>query len=387
MANDFDLLILGGGCAGLSLARELAHYAERCPSVCIVEQRAVYVNDRTWCFWAEPADPIARLVERRWSDVMLRSGATQVTVDFSQHPYCMISGSRFYADAVESIDSAPQIKLELAMRIAASPQWIDGWWHVETAAGVRRARQLVDTRPGEIPRDPDCAPLLWQSFIGHEINCDAAIFDASTVTLMDFVDADQDRIGFTYILPLSATRGLIEYTVFAAAPMGPTELALPLQRQVRARAGAHAFTLDRSEHGILPMGLPARKTVPVDQPGYVQVGLMHGAARPSTGYAFQRIQRWARDCAAALANFGVLKGHSPDSLPAQGMDRLFLALLRQRPELAPGLFLALFERTRPDRLARFLSDRSSLHDRLRIIAALPASPFIGQLRRSLLAAL
>ena len=383
MANDFELLILGGGCAGLSLARELASYHAACPSICIIEQRASYVNDRTWCFWTEPADPLAHLVEQRWPRVLLQCAEAQSIVDFSRQPYCMISGSRFYADARQRIATAPQIRLELAMRLIAEPQWIDGWWQVETAAGLRRARRIVDTRPGTPPQRSGYAPVLWQSFAGHEITCEAAIFDPATVTLMDFVDEGPHEIAFTYILPISATRGLIEYTVFSATPFTATELALPLQQQVRRRTGAHAFTVERSEHGVLPMGLPVTRAPLPARADFLQVGLMHGAARPSTGYAFQRIQRWARACAARLVESGVLLGHAPDSRLAHGMDRLFLALLRQRPELAPQLFLGLFQRTRTDTLVRFLSDRSSLRDRLRIIAALPAAPFLGQLQRSL----
>jgi len=46
-----DLAILGGGCAGLSLARELAaNQVKR--SVIVIEPRQAYEDDRSWCFWA-----------------------------------------------------------------------------------------------------------------------------------------------------------------------------------------------------------------------------------------------------------------------------------------------------------------------------------------------
>jgi lycopene beta-cyclase len=48
MTPDTDVLILGGGCAGLSLAVALA---ERAPAMRVdtLEARMDYTRDRTWC--------------------------------------------------------------------------------------------------------------------------------------------------------------------------------------------------------------------------------------------------------------------------------------------------------------------------------------------------
>jgi 2-polyprenyl-6-methoxyphenol hydroxylase-like FAD-dependent oxidoreductase len=41
MPSDVDLLIVGGGCAGLSLAMQLTRFDERIPKTLILEQRAL----------------------------------------------------------------------------------------------------------------------------------------------------------------------------------------------------------------------------------------------------------------------------------------------------------------------------------------------------------
>ena len=66
MSRTYDIAILGGGCAGLSLARELANlsYSKR---VIIIEPRTVYEHDRTWCFWAEARHSLSELVSKKWS--------------------------------------------------------------------------------------------------------------------------------------------------------------------------------------------------------------------------------------------------------------------------------------------------------------------------------
>lgn len=388
MATEVDLLILGGGCAGLSFARELAAQGTKAPTTCIIEQRARYDDDRTWCFWDDDAALATDLVEHRWSHVQLRSAGQLVDVACGDRPYQMIGSARFYADALQKISGAPQLNIELGVSTLAEPYFAQGMWHIDTDAGQRRARKLIDTRPGPMPTAPQAAPILWQSFFGQEIVCEAPLFDPSTVMLMDFFDdvsaALQGRIIFTYVLPLSAYRALIEVTVFDPTSFCAADLSQALQRQICARIGSKAFTVARTEHGILPMGLPDRPlSSPASASDYVQVGLMHGGARASTGYAFQRIQRWAQTCAAQLIANAPMQPHAADSLLIRSMDRLFLSLLRHRPDTASTFFLSMFRHADRDVLIRFLSDRTSLRDALGIVASLPALPFLRQLGHDL----
>ena len=106
---------------------------------------------------------------------------------------------------------------------------------------------------------------------------------------------------------------------------------------------------------------------------------MAGGARASSGYAFQRIQRWAEECAHALVAGRGPTPHRADPWALRKMDALFLQVLSRRPELAADLFLALFKRVAHPRLVRFMSDRATLADYATIIFALPARPFLKEL--------
>jgi lycopene beta-cyclase len=46
-----DVVVIGAGCAGLSLGFNLAKMGEDAPKTIFLEQRLEYHNDRTWCFW------------------------------------------------------------------------------------------------------------------------------------------------------------------------------------------------------------------------------------------------------------------------------------------------------------------------------------------------
>ena len=56
LSTKTDIVILGGGAAGLSLARELAHNSANTHTITVLEARSKYKDDRTWCFWASEHD-------------------------------------------------------------------------------------------------------------------------------------------------------------------------------------------------------------------------------------------------------------------------------------------------------------------------------------------
>ena len=132
------------------------------------------------------------------------------------------------------------------------------------------------------------------------------------------------------------------------------------------------------------MGLPLAMKVFGQQDyksTYVRVGLFAGAARPATGYAFQRIQRWAAHCAARISDGGLPVVHTKDPWLLARMDRLFLSVLRRQPQFAPKIFVDLFANVDSQRLIRFLSDDARHSDYAAIILALPFRPFLRQLFR------
>jgi lycopene beta-cyclase len=372
-----DLLILGGGGAGLSLARRLAEQGAAAPRTLVLESRVDYADDRTWCFWMHPSAQLTHLVRRRWAKVSLASPTERVLVDCPDFPYALLPSGGFYQDSREYLARSERVRLAMGVSVLNAPRKVDGLWEVETSAGVQRARWIVDTRPSAPPAEG--AAVLWQSFLGQEIEAAGPVFDPTVAEIMHFTQGDAGQILFHYLLPLSPTRALLEVTAFSPKPAGPDTFRAELNRFIDRRLEGRRYQLRREEHGILPMGLPAPE--PSADPTYVRAGLMAGGARASSGYAFQRIQRWAENCAQSLA-----AGHGPQPHAADGwvlgqMDALFLQVLRRQPELAPTLFLAMFRRVAPARLARFMSDQATWLDNLAVMAALPPGPFLRELFR------
>lgn len=380
MSNHFDLVILGGGCAGLSLATELAHLGEAGLHTVVLESRQTYSHDRTWCYFKDAQAASRADVQHTWQSMRVASVAASRSFDCGSAVYEMVNSGLFYKKALSTISTSAQIDLRLGLAVTQAPKKQNGLWRIDTDVGVLYSPYVVDTRPAQRPhRD---GAKLWQSFYGQEIECEVDTFDASCGDLMDFAAADAcgardtlpDAVCFVYVLPTTAKKALIEFTVFGPDPLPPEVLHGLHAQAVLHRTDGGDFSVLRSEHGILPMGAVA--PVSPSDPSYIVAGLTAGGARPSSGYAFARIQRWAASCALSLASGKGPKGHAPDGVIQRTMDALFLELVRARPDLAPDLFVALFSASDTQSVIRFLSDRAMPQDYLRVVASLLPGPLL-----------
>ncbi len=369
-----ELLIIGGGCAGLSLAATLAQAKTNNQTV-VVEPRSEYVNDRTWCFWTSPPDIAEKFSLTSWPTALISDVHRTVRVDLSEQPYQMLRAGDFYDAAVKDIQSGSGVDLWMDTKAYTSVLLASGLWQTETSRGPILSKFIVDTRP---PAKSACEePILWQSFVGYEIECEAEIFDPTEARLMDFLSPTRSDIPFLYVLPISKTRALIELTDLGPCRAQSSSLTERLERHIVNICGKHSFSLIRVEYGAIPMGLPSIPVSP--DPTYVYVGVGSGSARPSSGYTFCRLQKWADACAGSLLNGGLPIGPLADTPMVSFMDQVFLKVLRRYPALAPELFLRMFEKVPSARLLRFLSDSPTLLDSLYLIGALPKIPFLREL--------
>lgn len=374
MLTDVDLLILGGGCAGLSLGLRLAENPGACRRVVIIESRPAYAHDRSWCFWRLAPQRFDPLIRHRWARVAVRSADRAVVADCRATPYQMLASGDFYTEACRLIAGSKVVSLMLGTAVIGAARRAGARWQVDTSRGSVTASTIIDTRPPTTAVDD---VLLWQSFSGQEITCRASPFDPSTVELMDFAPATDNEVCFTYLLPMTPERALIETTVFSTQPRTPAALASRQSQAVAQRCSGEPFHVHRVESGVLPMGWQQRRRRP---PGdVVHAGVMYGGARPASGYAFERIQRWAHAAAQALRSGRLPPPHRPDPPATRAMDQLLLQVLRAQPVLGPLLFTGLFSRADPARIIRFLSDKGTLADHLALVAALPAGPFLRAL--------
>lgn len=377
-----DLVVIGGGLAGLSLACWLDHMARieglAMPNVCVLEPRTHYTNDRTWCFWNLESHPFDSLISYRWPCWQVGDGTRSVTHNGGHQGYAMIPADKFYRKALDTLQGCPQLTLyrETAVqRVEARQNDV-----LVTAGSIQwRAQAVVDTRPPELS-DRVRNGGLWQLFTGAEIDCPGHGYALDRVHLMDF-QPETDAISFIYLLPLGPNRLLVEWTEFHRERRSLDFLALLTAWLNRNLKGP--YRIERQESGALPM---VEVPVPRKPSRVVNAGVRGGWMRPATGYHFASCQRGCADLAKQI-----LEAHRSDQwmlrsprLRSAGlgwMDGVFLRALRRHPERAPSWFIAMFAGTTAEQMSRFMNDQPRLADVLALMRALPPGPFIREALR------
>lgn len=386
---DTDIAVIGGGSAGLALAYHCLAGSVPTP-IMILEARSSYHHDRTWCFWdfGELVMEIDALVRHRWNCWRFSWNGRQIDHESRTHPYCAIGAGDFYRFVMDRISACPTVEHVANCRVLDTAMSENGYL-LTTTKGSVRCRRVIDTRPpysdymlGAADTHPETVPAplagtpMFQVFFGKEIKAEAPLFDPTSAWLLTDMKSSDDGLEFAYLLPFSETSALIELTRFSVRFMLPTQLQENAIRLVARLCNQTPYSVLREEGAVLPMGLPRGKT---SQANWVDAGINGGALRHSTGYAFVRTQRWAAHCAETLRRNNAVSPMAPDTSCERFLDCLFLDVLAREPQLSSKIFLGLAERLSPDSFARFMMEKSTVRDYLRMITAMPTVPFLRRL--------
>ena len=190
--KEFDYVIIGGGCAGLSLAYELdIHQKLNNKKLAIVEPRTEYRRDKTWSFWKVIPHNFEDCVKKNWKEFSIKTSSDSKIIKCDNFPYQSIDSGLFYNKVNEKIRKNKNIEFFKDMKnLNTNDSFIFN----------------------SVPLMQDTESNLWQHFYGIEIETNKEFFNDQTLDLMDF-DCDQrNNVHFFYVLPFSKNRAMIETT-------------------------------------------------------------------------------------------------------------------------------------------------------------------------------
>jgi lycopene beta-cyclase len=190
---------------------------------------------------------------------------------------------------------------------------------------------------------------------------------------MDFRIHQLHGTSFVYVLPLSPSRALIEYTLFTPQLLSPEQYDKELKDYTRDYLKLEAYKIIDEEFGIIPM---TNARFPFYNEGVYHIGSAGGQTKASTGYTFHFIQKQARQIIDYLIKGHPLQSISPTPPRFRFYDSVLLQVLKSGHPGGDALFTRLFSRNDVQRIFRFLDNESSLSDDLAIIRSLPSWPFL-----------
>lgn len=361
----------------MSLAYHLAHSPLQERTILIIDKDRKQRNDRTWCFWTDRPTLFDGILYRTWDKVEFVGETFRRQYDLAPYHYQMVRGIDFYRATQSDLQARPNVEF-LQGRVE----------HIQDGAGQAQvtvngqtfcAGWVFDSRfaPGEFRPDPARYHNLKQHFKGWEIETAAPAFDPQSATLFDFRTPQNGRMRFVYVLPFSDRRALVEYTLFSADLLTRAEYEQGLKDYLAGVLRLTDYRILDEESGVIPMTdfpFPRRAGQRV-----MKIGTPGGLVKPSTGYAFLRIQRDSEAIVQSLVQtsqpFAV-----PHSPPRYGLfDSIILQLMYRRAGLMKSIFTALFQRNPIQRIFRFLDEANPWDEDLHLLASLPPLPFVQAL--------
>ncbi|MBO3678675.1 FAD-binding protein [Streptomyces sp. NEAU-YJ-81] len=371
-----EVVIVGGGAAGLSLAHRLTETGSTTVTVVEPPDGSLRPPERTWCYWDRGPGDFDEAVSASWSRLRVHGAdGSEVTVDPAPLRYRMLRSAQFERLVHSRMAGFPGGRV-LRATVDAVRDVADGAEVHCTAPDGRAltlcARHVFDSRPLRVL--PPARTLLLQHFRGWFVRTAANRFDPAVADLMDFrVPQPRHGLAFGYVLPLAPDRALVEYTEFSRSPLTTAAYGAALGHYSREILALGAFTVEAAEQGVIPM-TDARFPRCVGAAVF-RIGTAGGATRPATGYTFAAVQRQSRAIAAALRE-GRKIVPPPHGRRALAMDAVLLRALDTGRIDGPDFFTGLFRRTPPERLLRFLDGATSPWEEWGIGLRTPVGPML-----------
>ena len=352
--KEFDYIIIGGGCAGLSLAYELEIKGKlNDKTLAIIEPRKEYKRDKTWSFWKVVGHNFEDCVIKSWNNFTVNSSESSHEIINKNFPYQSIDSGKFY----EKINS----KLSLNSNIN----------FFKNLNEINSENSIIfnSVFKGKLDKSE-----LWQHFQGVEIETSKNIFDDEILNLMDFNCDQKNDVHFFYTLPFKKNRALIETTWLSnLEDQSLMDYDFQLENYIKNNLGIKNYKINFTEKGAIPLFYPSFK----NDNRNINIGSAGGMTRLSTGYTFLNIQEHSKYIVKNINKIEKIKTFNLGK-KYQFLDKVFLRVLERYPEKMPKIFFDMFK-TSSNTVIKFLSNKSNIFEDLNIISKMPKIIFIKAL--------
>ncbi|MDF1695439.1 MAG: lycopene cyclase family protein [Saprospiraceae bacterium] len=370
---NFDFIILGGGAAGLSLAYRMANddfFSNK--KIALIEKGEKNKNDRTWCFWEKDEGLFESIIDKRWDNLHFYSKTLDKVLDIYPYQYKMISGLSFYNYTLPKVKEANNIIYVKGS--VESIQEVHQGVEVKTTAGTYSAPIVFKSFPSVNEIDKKEHLYVDQHFKGYMIALEEDRFDPNEATFMDFRIDQKGDARFFYVLPQTARKALVEVAIFSNNILKQEEYDSILQDYINTFLGIEQYSIDEEEFGVIPMTTYPFMEANTDKVFHIGTG--GGVVKPSSGYAFKRIQEHSDQIITCLKEGKSLK-ESYKGLNGRFLlyDKVMLHAMLHNGVSGEEIFTKLFKKKKASSIFKFLNQKTHFLEELSIFTAPPMWPF------------
>jgi lycopene beta-cyclase len=352
--KEFDYIIIGGGCAGLSLAYELnIHSKLQNKTLAIIEPRNEYKKDKTWSFWKVSPHNFEDCIRKIWNNFTINIPNHTKHIECKNTPYQTIDSGLFYQKIINNLKQNNKVHFFKNINEI----------NTENSFIFNSVRNITDSKSN-----------LWQHFSGLEIETSKDFFDEEIFNLMDFDCNQSGGVHFFYTLPYSKTKALIETTWISDFNNSSIkDYDSQLKDYITNNLRIKNYKINFKETGAIPLFYPKN----IKKLYQMEIGTAGGMTRLSTGYTFLNIQQQSKYIRQNIENIKYAQTFSIKK-KYQFLDNIFLKVLRNNPDKMAQIFYKMFGSS-PISVINFLSNKSNIFEDISIISKMPKWIFLKQL--------
>ena len=352
--KEFDYIIIGAGCAGLSLAYELDLQKKLDnKTLAIIEPREEYKKDKTWSFWKVTDHNFDDCVRKSWKNFSVNIPKKTNYLECASYPYQSIDSGLFYKKINNKLKENKNI------------------FFFKDLYEINSKNSFIFNSVLPIKKDHH---NLWQHFCGIEIETQHNFFDDEIFNLMDFDCEQRESVHFFYTLPYSKTKALVETTWLSKmSSTSQMDYDNQLKDYIEKHLNLKNYKIIYKETGAIPLFYPSYEL----EKNKINIGTAGGMTRLSTGYTFLNIQEHSKYISENIENISKTKKFEI-SKKYRLLDEIFLRVLDKNPEMMPDIFFKMFKSS-PKTVIKFLSNKSNFLEDLSIIFKMPKWTFVKAL--------
>ncbi|OMQ12430.1 lycopene cyclase family protein [[Flexibacter] sp. ATCC 35103] len=352
-------------------------------SILLLDQDSKKTNDRTWCFWSKEETLWNSIVFKKWDSALFAYEDFKRDLNLEPYKYNQIKGLDFYNFVFETLSKYSNITF--------SNEKVTDINELETHVfvGTEVNRYTCDYLFNSIYTKAFALsqtkyPVLQQHFLGWFVKTEVEVFNPEEATFMDFSVEQRGNTRFMYVLPISKTEALVEYTLFSENLLSKEEYENEIQIYLK-NLGVDRYEIIEKEQGSIPMtSYPFWKK---NTKRVLNIGTAGGWTKASTGYTFRNSDKKSDKLVEFLS---VTTPEASGSLRMSSFykknrfwfyDLLLLDILHRHNELGSVIFSSMFKKGNPALIFTFLDEETSLSEDLKVILKCPKMPFIKALFR------
>lgn len=362
-------VIIGGGLAGLQLARQLSRDVFFKGKKIAIIDSDFSMPVKTWCFWEKGKGKWDDLLTKSWNKGKFISSEENIDLQLSPYTYKMIKAKDYHQKLQDEIEESGDIEF-----ITDEIQKIDPV--TMKAKGLKKsygATHFFDSRIDPSYLESKKHTTIFQHFKGWEVETEKPVFTPDSFTMMDYRIKYPDATAFTYILPFTEKKALVEYTFFSPFLTEDKVYDEMLQQYFEKILKTKDFKIKSTETGVIPM-----TDFPFDKANTEQItkiGTGGGWVKPSTGYSFKNTEKRIGKIIENIKS-GKLPGENLINNKFRKYDAIFLDVLAQNNQKGEEIFTKFYNKNSPQDIFRYLDEETSVSEDLKIMLSLYSFDFV-----------